>query len=274
MPILNDCAILLERLRARAPLVHHLTNYVTVNDCANVTLAIGGSPIMATAIEEAGAIARISAAVVINIGTLNRDSVESMLAAGKSANAHGVPVVFDPVGAGASTLRSETTARILAEVRLAVIRGNISEIRAAGGLTAHSKGVDAGSDDAETDAGEIARRLAAKAGCVVAVTGPVDAISDGQRTLHVANGRPELSKISGTGCMCTSLVGAFVGTEPGLPLAAAAAALLCMGIAGEIAFADAGARGLGSYRQAILDAISRMDAETLMRMGRIREAEN
>ncbi len=274
MTILNDCAILLERLRERVPLVHHLTNYVTVNDCANVTLAIGASPIMATAIEEAGAIAQISAAVVINIGTLNPDGVQAMLAAGKSANAHGVPVVFDPVGAGASTLRSETTARILAELKLAVIRGNISEVRAAGGLTAHTKGVDAGRDDAGSDAGECARALAKKAGCVVAVTGPVDVISDGRTTLQIANGRPELSKISGTGCMCTSLVGAFVGTEPGEPLLAAAAALLCMGIAGETAFARAGAAGLGSYRLAVMDAIGRMDGETLIGMGRISETEN
>ncbi len=272
MSILNECAELLERLRERAPLVHHLTNYVTVNDCANVTLAIGASPIMATAIEEAAGIAGISSAVVVNIGTLNRDTVASMLAAGKSANARGVPVVFDPVGAGASSLRSETTARILAEVKLAVIRGNISEIRAAGGLEAHTKGVDAGSPDVGADAGESARLLADKTRAVVAVTGPVDAITDGQRRLFVANGHPHLAKISGTGCMCSSLVGAFVGADPGRPLLGTAAALLCMGIAGDIAHEKAGGAGLGTFRLAVMDAISGMRGETLLARGKIRES--
>lgn len=272
MPTINDCARLMNQVRERRPLVHHLTNYVTVNDCANATLAIGGSPIMATAIEEAGDIAAIASAVVLNIGTLDADSVASMIAAGKSANAGGVPVVFDPVGAGASAFRSDTTARILGEVKVAVIRGNISEIRAASGLAAHTKGVDAGSGDQDADAGQVAAGLARKARCIVVVTGARDAVSDGTVTVLVDNGVEILSRVSGTGCMCTSLVGAFVGAESGQPLAAAAAAILAMGVAGEIAFEKAGAAGLGSYRQAIIDALSLMDGETLARKGRIGEA--
>lgn len=272
MPLINDCADLLERVRERGPLVHHLTNYVTVNDCANATLAIGGSPIMATAIEEAGEIAAIASAVVLNIGTLSQDIVASMLAAGKSANARGVPVVLDPVGAGASAYRSRTTARILEQVKVDVVRGNISEIRAANGLAAHTKGVDAGQDDQDADAGLVAADLARKAGCVVVVTGARDVISDGGATLVVGNGVEMLSKISGTGCMCTSLVGAFVGAEPGRALVGAAAAILCMGIAGEIAFEKSGRAGLGSYRQAVIDALSLMDGETLARKGIIGEA--
>lgn len=272
MSIVHDCARLLENLRERCPLVHHLTNYVTVNDCANATLAIGGSPIMATAIEEADDIAAISSAVVLNIGTLGREIVASMIAAGKSANAKGIPVVFDPVGAGASPFRSDTTARILEEVKLSVIRGNISEIRAASGLASHTKGVDADRDDLGTDAGQIAAGLAKKAGSVVAVTGQKDAISDGAATFFVSNGNAMLAKISGTGCMCTSLVGAFVGSEPSQPLTAAVAAIACMGIAGEIAFEKAGKTGLGGYRQAVMDALSLMDGNKLLEMGKISEA--
>lgn len=271
MSILEECAELPERVRTLRPLVHHLTNYVTVNDCANVTLAIGASPIMATAIEEVGEIAAMSSAVVLNIGTLHSDVVVSMLAAGKAANAAGVPVVLDPVGAGASALRSATTERLLGEVKVTVIRGNISEIRAASGLPAHTKGVDADSGDQNADAGRIAADLAAKMDCTVVVTGAVDAVSDGRSTIFIGNGHPMLSSISGTGCMCTSLAGAFVGAAPKRPLAAAAAAILAMGIAGEIAYAKAGSLGLGSYRQAVMDAVSLMTGQTIFAMGNIRE---
>ncbi len=272
MNILPDCAALLERLRERAPLVHHLTNYVTVNDCANVTLAIGGSPIMAIAPEEAAEIAAAASSLVLNIGSLTAEFVDAMLAAGKGANAKGVPVVFDPVGAGASAFRRACTARLLAEVEVAVIRGNISEIRAVGGLASSGKGVDADPGDRGADAEQVALTVARERRCVVAVTGPCDAVSDGTSVVVVENGHPMLAKVSGTGCMCTSLVGAFLGADPRRPLLAAAAALLCMGVAGEIAFARAGGAGYGSYRQAVMDAVSQLDAGTLLAMGKVRQA--
>ena len=272
MNTLNDCATLLGRVREARPLVHHLTNYVTVNDCANVTLAVGASPIMANAIDEAGDIASIASSVVLNIGTLNRDMLASMLAAGKRANDAGVPVVFDPVGAGASALRNEATETILGEVKIAVVRGNISEIRAAGGMASHTKGVDADAGDMTSDAVHIAASLAARTGCIVAITGKEDVVSDGGKTYLVANGNRMLSNISGTGCMCTSLVGAFAGAAPDELLRGAVGALLCMGIAGEIAFEKAGATGIGSYRAAVMDAISLMDGETLLERGIVREA--
>ena len=274
MNVVHECAALLDSVRSRHPLVHHLTNYVTVNDCANITLAIGGSPIMATAIEEAEEIARIASSVVINIGTLSADSVASMIAAGMGANRKGIPVIFDPVGAGASAFRSRTTARILNEVGVAVIRGNISEICAAGGADSHTKGVDADNRDMNADKGRIAAALARERNCVVAVTGAEDVITDGQRTIRVRNGHAMLARVSGTGCMCTSLVGAFLGAEPARPVQAAAAALLCMGIAGEIAFGKAGNLGLGSFRQALVDAISVMDVETVVALGRAVETEH
>lgn len=273
MTILENCIELLANVRRQRPLVHHLTNYVTVNDCANVTLAIGGSPVMADDVEEAGEMAAIASSVVLNIGTLNTRTIGSMLAAGKTANTNGAPVVFDPVGAGATTLRNTTTARILDEVKVAVLRGNISEIRSVAGLAAHTKGVDADSVDGDVDSGSLAADLARKLRCVVAITGARDAISDGRKIVYVENGHAMLADISGTGCMCSSLVGAFVGATPGQPLLGAATAILCMGVAGEVAFIKAGNLGTGSYHAAIMDVISRMDERILLEKGRISEAD-
>lgn len=270
-----EFASLVELVREKKPLVHHITNYVTVNDCANITLAIGASPIMADALEEAADIAEISASVVLNMGTLNTRTIESMVAAGKSANAAGIPVVFDPVGAGASSLRNSAVDRIMREVRVAVLRGNASEIRHISGMQANTRGVDAADSDQAGGveaAGSMARALARKLNCVVAVTGPVDAVSDGKRTVFIKAGHPSMSGITGTGCMCSSLVGSFCGACPEKPLEATVAALLSMGVAGELAFEEAGRQGSGSLRVAILDAISKMDADTLIRKGRYHEA--
>ncbi|GHV52101.1 hydroxyethylthiazole kinase [Synergistales bacterium] len=263
-------AAILNDLRAKRPLVHHITNYVTVNDCANITLAIGASPIMADAAEEAGDIAAISSSLVLNMGTLNSRTLESMIIAGRSANANGVPVIFDPVGAGASKLRNDAAARVLSEVRIGVLRGNISEIRFIGGIGAGAKGVDADAEDANADAAEIALSLARRLKCVVAITGAVDAVSDGARTAGIENGCPAMSGITGTGCMCSSLVGSFCGTR-GDSFDETVAALLSMGIAGEIAYEKTG-NALGSFRAAIIDAISRLDAQTLVRRAKLYEA--
>ncbi len=268
----QEFASLLKIVREKRPLVHHITNYVTVNDCANITLAIGASPIMADAIEEAGDIAAISSAVVLNIGTLSSRTVESMIAAGKSANRKDIPVAFDPVGAGASSFRNDATERILKEVHVDVLRGNISEVRFVSGLSSSAKGVDASLDDAGGDAVQIARNLALRLGCVVAITGAIDSVSDGVRTVQIQNGNPALSSITGTGCMCSSLVGSFCGAAPKSLFAATVTALLCMGIAGEIAYEKAGATGNGSFHSAILDAVSKMDEDTLNGRMRWREA--
>lgn len=258
----REMAQLLTLVRSQRPLVHHITNYVTVNDCANITLSIGASPIMADAIEEAGDMAAIASAVVLNIGTLNSRTIEAMLIAGKSANQNGIPVVFDPVGAGASKLRNEAAARILNEVKVAVVRGNLSEVRFIAGLSANTKGVDASEQDGG-DTAEIARNLAQRLGCVVAITGAVDTVSDGKRTMHIHNGHPALSGVTGTGCMCSSLIGSFCGAMPNQALEGTVAALLCMGIAGELAYEKAGQVGNGSFHIGILDAISKMDANIL-----------
>ena len=265
---------LLQVLRSEKPLIHHITNYVTVNDCANITLGIGASPIMADSLSEAADIAAMSKALVLNMGTMNERTVSSMLAAGQAANAAGVPVVFDPVGAGASAFRNDTAARILETVKITVLRGNISEIRFLAGLSSSTKGVDAADSDVTTqdDAVSVAKSAAKRFGCVAAITGAVDVISDGERELCIANGHPMLSALTGTGCMCSSLIGSFCGAAPHDPLAACTAALLTMGISGELAFEKAGALGNGSFRVALHDAVSRMDADTLKGRAKLYEA--
>ena len=272
--ITEKIAELFSEIRAKKPLVHHITNYVTVNDCANITLAIGASPVMADAPEEAADIARIASALVLNMGTLNARTVASMLAAGKAANEAGVPVVFDPVGAGASAFRNQTAARILNEVKISVLRGNISEIRFLAGLRAETKGVDAAESDMRGTASSVAlaKELAARLGCVIAITGAVDVVSDGEKTVFIQNGHPKLSELTGTGCMCSSLIGSFCGTAPHIPLEATIAALLSMGIAGEIAYEAAGLRGNGSFRAALHDAMSLMNAEIITRRAQLYEA--
>ena len=264
----------LEAVRRKKPLVHHITNYVTVNDCANVTLAVGASPIMADDIGEVEAITSIASALVLNIGTLNERTVRSMLAAGKKANERKIPVVFDPVGAGASQLRNQTTEQILREVKISVLRGNMSEIRFVAGLGAATKGVDVSDADLRggPEAGRsVAEAVAKKLGCVAAITGATDILSDGRRTLFLENGTKLLSRVTGTGCMCTSLVGSFCGASEDF-LLAAAGGVLCMSIAGEIAVEKTGAAGSGSFHMAVIDAVSNMTAATLEGRAKIHEA--
>jgi hydroxyethylthiazole kinase len=269
---------LLNKVRERKPLIHHITNYVTVNDCANITLGIGASPVMADATPEAADIAAISGAVVLNIGTLKERTIPSMVTAGKSANAKGIPVVLDPVGVGASKFRNDTAAHLISEIKLSVLRGNISEIKFMAGLDSETKGVDASENDIANadDAGLIAKGLAKKLGCVVVISGAVDIISDGNKIIYIENGHPMLGSLSGTGCMCSSLIGSFCGALPVAstdePFMAAAAAMACMGVAGELAHENAGRFGSGSFHFALHDAVSRMDAETLERMAKYREA--
>jgi hydroxyethylthiazole kinase len=271
MDKLGEMAAVLSEIRDKGPLVHHITNYVTVNDCANITLAAGASPVMADSPEESGEIAAISSSLVLNIGTLSSGAVESMIIAGRSANRAGIPVVFDPVGAGASRLRNGAAARILDEVRVAALRGNISEAGFILGTGAGARGVDA-SDADGGDSGRAAAELASRLGCVVAVTGAVDAVSDGERTFMIENGHPFMAKVTGTGCMCSSLVGAFLGASPRPALESVAAAIATMGVAGEIAYERAGILGSGSFRAALMDAVSVMTEEIFVKRAKIYEA--
>ena len=261
---------ILAEVRRLTPLVHCITNYVTVNDCANILLASGASPIMADDPGEVEEITSLCGALVVNIGTLNAHTIPSMFLAGKRANTLSKPVVLDPVGAGASTLRTETALRLIDEVRFTVIRGNISEIKtlALGGASA--RGVDADIADAvttETMDGAVAfaRAYALKTGAVVAITGPVDIATDGSRTYLVRNGHLLMSRITGSGCMLTALLGAFLAVNPEEPLDATAAALCAMGLAGESAYRSYTARrsGNSTYRNDLIDAVFGMTASVL-----------
>jgi hydroxyethylthiazole kinase len=269
-PITKDAAEILAKVRRQSPLVHNITNYVTVNDCANALLAAGASPIMADEIDEAANITSISSALVLNIGTLNRRTVESMLASGKKANELGIPVVLDPVGAGASALRNRTVSELLRRIRVTVLRGNLSEMSFLAGIRSATKGVDASESDRENDAGAVAAALARKYRCAAAVTGAVDALSDGERVIKIRNGHPMLSRVTGTGCMTSALTGACAAA--GNPLAAAAAAVAAMGIAGELAFETAGNAGTGSFHIAVIDALSRLGPALFERRAKIDEA--
>ena len=215
-------------VRTKSPLIHNITNYVTVNDCANMVLACGASPIMADDAAEVEDITTICGGLNINIGTLNSRTIESMLKAGKKANVLGHPVVLDPVGAGASALRTETAYRLLDEVRFTVIRGNISEVKTLASGAGTTKGVDADVADRVTEenldgAVAFAKAFAAKTGAVVAITGAIDIVADGAKAYCIRNGHPMMSAITGTGCQLSALTAAFVTANPGHPLEAAAA---------------------------------------------------
>ena len=258
-----------ENVREKCPLIHNITNYVTVNDCANIILACGASPIMADDMEEVAEITTICAGLNINIGTLNSRTIESMLIAGKKANELNHPVVLDPVGAGASKLRTQTAIKLLNEVKLTVIRGNISEIKtlALGGGT--TKGVDADVADKVTqenldDVVAFAKAFAAKTGAVIAITGAIDIVADQNKAYCIYNGHPVMSSITGTGCQLSAMTAAFVTANSENPLEAAAAAVCAMGYAGEIAHSRLSEKdGNSSCRNYIIDAIYNMTPDML-----------
>lgn len=257
-------------VREQVPLVHCITNYVTVNDCANILLACGGSPIMADDEQEVEEITSVCGGLTINIGTLNSRTVKSMMLAGKRANALGHPVLLDPVGVGASALRTRTAIKLLETVRFTVVRGNISEIKTLALGSGNTKGVDADVSDAVTEenmerviafTGEFSR----KTGAVTVITGAVDLAVDGKRAYVIRNGHPMMSKVTGTGCMLSAMMAAYLTANKDTPLQAAAAAVCAMGIAGERAYEKmlAAHGGSGSYRMFLMDEISNMNAEIL-----------
>lgn len=264
--MLKEC---LENVRKTVPLVHNITNYVTVNDVANVLLAGGGSPIMSDEAEDVEDITSVCGGLNINIGTLHKTSIEGMFRAGKKANELGHPVLLDPVGAGASALRTNTALELMKELRLAVIRGNISEIKTLALGSGTTKGVDADVADAVTeenldDAAEFVKEFARKTGSIIAVTGAIDLVSDGEKCYVIRNGRPEMGKITGTGCQLSGMMTAYVTANPENRLEAAAAAVCVMGLAGEIGWERMQeGDGNATYRNRIIDAIYNMTGEEL-----------
>ena len=260
---------MLENVRAKSPLVHNITNYVTVNDVANVLLAAGGSPIMSDDADDVEDITSICGGLNINIGTLNKNTIPSMFLAGKKANALGHIVLLDPVGAGASRLRTDTANRLMQEVRFDAVRGNISEIKTLCTGSGSTKGVDADAVDAVTEENldngvQLVKTFAAQTGCIIAVTGAIDLVSDGERCWCIRNGRAEMSRITGTGCQLSALMTAFLVANPDRKLDAAAAAVCMMGLAGEIGWANMQPRdGNSTYRNRIIDAIFNMTGDAL-----------
>ena len=258
----------LSLVRERAPLVQCITNFVTVNDCANIILAAGGSPSMADDVREAAEAVRGSAALVCNLGAIA--AVDAMVSAGKTANELGKPVVLDPVAAGNTALRRQESGRLLAGVKFAAIRGNASEIRALARGELAGSGVDVEAGDAVTEENlprtvEMARSLARRTGAVVAVSGPIDVVSDGARTAVIRNGCATMARITGSGCMLSALLGAFCGGAPDQIFETTCAAVAAMGVAGELAEARRLKNGTGNatFRTDLIDAIFNMTAEQL-----------
>ena len=249
-----NAAEVLRRLAEDKPLVHHITNYVTVNLVANVTLCTGALPVMAHSAEEVEEMEGLASALVLNIGTLDSRQIEAMLLAGKTANERGIPIVLDPVGAGATKLRTRTAERLLSELRVAAVCGNAGEIATLAGLSAEVRGVESLAGDAREAATQAARAL----GVTVAATGPTDYVSDGDRLLAVENGHPLMSRIVGSGCASTAVVGCFAAAGGGDP-ETLAAALAYFGRAGEVAAGKAD--GPGTFDPRFLDALFRLSGD-------------
>ncbi len=267
----------LENVREQVPLVHCITNYVTVNDCANALLACGASPIMSDEPSDVSDITSICNALVLNIGTLNTRSIAAMLVAGERAGELNHPMVLDPVGAGASELRTKTASMLLDELPITVIRGNMSEIKALAGAASSTRGVDVNPDDAVSEdnlseSSSFARDLADKTDAIVAITGSIDIVADAQRAFAVRNGAAIMGKITGAGCMLTCVVAAYAAANPEDRLEAVAAALVNEGLAGQMA-ADrmTKADGNGTFRTYLLDALYNMTGDALEQGARIEE---
>lgn len=255
---------LLGRVRAKKPVIHHLTNWVTIYDCANIVKAFGASPVMAHAPEEVAEMAGIASALVLNIGTLTPEFVESMKKAAKAANKKGIPVILDVCGAGATKLRDEKCAELLKETKIDIIKGNASEIARVAGEDVKTKGVD--SSDVGMNLEEIAAVLAKKRGCTVVVTGKADIVADGSRCMLVGNGDEMLTHVVGTGCMAASVIGTFAAVEKDLA-EAAAAGLACYEVAAERA--AKGAKGPGSFKERLFDEVFALDGDAADRSAKV-----
>ncbi|MGL5257060.1 MAG: hydroxyethylthiazole kinase [Proteocatella sp.] len=260
---------MLGNVRTMGPLVHNITNYVTVNDCANILIACGGAPIMADDALEVEEITSICSALNINIGTLNQRTIESMVLAGKKSNELSHPIVLDPVGAGASKLRTDTANRLLQEVKFSVIRGNISEIKTLALGSGTTKGVDADISDVVTAENmdsviAFAKSFAAKMDCVIVITGAIDIVTDKEKAYVISNGHPMMSEITGSGCMLSAVLGAFIGANKENILEASASAVCTMGLCGEMAFARLKeCDGNSTYRNYLIDEIYNLNEEVL-----------
>jgi hydroxyethylthiazole kinase len=254
----------LAAVRDKRPLIHNITNFVVMNYTANALLAMGASPVMAHAANEVEEMVSLAGALVLNIGTLTEEWVESMIRAGRKACALKIPVVLDPVGSGATTFRTRSARRIIAETRPVVVRGNASEVLSLADASSKTRGVDSAHSVGQATA--VAQALALELEATLAITGPEDLVTDGTRVIRIANGHPLMGRVTGTGCAATVTIGAFLAVDPD-PVRAAATALAYFGLAGEVAARHAAAPG--SFMIQMLDALYTITPEQLEKGCRI-----
>lgn len=265
---------ILDNVKRRHPIIHSITNYVTANDCANILIAVGASPIMSDNASETEDISAIISGLNINIGTPREGSLSVMLSAGKYANMLSHPVVLDPVGVGASVFRRDMARQLLSKVNLSVIRCNFSELKTLALDARMSKGIDADIDDEVSEKNllpyvKLVKAFSEKTNAVVAVSGGIDIVADGDRAFCIFNGHPMMRSVTGTGCQLSAIVAAFAASNPDNILKATAAAFCTMGICGEIAYERLSALdGSAAYRGYIIDAAYNMDGETLEKRAR------
>jgi hydroxyethylthiazole kinase len=259
------CADLLSRVRSRRPLVHHITNSVTINDCANITICTGGAPVMTSAIEEAAEMVKAAGALVLNTGTISIGQLEAMLVAGAQANITGIPIVLDPVGVGATRLRTDCVTRLLKDLDIAILKGNAGEIGVISGIGGSVRGVDSGG--VTGDPVRIVRECVRRTGAVVVMSGEIDIVADTNRVFLVENGTSMMGQLSGTGCMASSVTGAFAAVEDDRTVASAAA-LATFGRAGERAAMKA--YGPYSFRTALFDELFTLTEKDLAHHARVR----
>ena len=255
----------METTRGTNPLVHHITNYVTVNDCANVCICAHGSPVMTDEAKDIPEMVKISSAVVLNIGTLNERTVESMIVAGKTANSLGIPVILDPVGVGATKYRTDTAVEIIEKCNPSVIKGNGAEIGVLSGLGGEVKGVD--SQSTSCDSGQAVKELSLKYGCIIAASGPIDYVSDGNSVYELSNGCEYQGFVSGTGCMLSSVIGCYVGAC-NASAESVISAISVFNIAAELALKNS--NGPGSFKTALLDSLFSLKPEIVEKMVKIK----
>jgi hydroxyethylthiazole kinase len=261
-----DLKALLKGIRNEKPLIHNITNYVVMNFTANSLLAMGASPVMAHAANEVEEMVALSKALVINIGTLSDPWIAAMLLAGKKANKLNLPIILDPVGSGATSLRTNTFKMLSRELKITIVRGNASEILSISSTKSTTKGVDAIHD--VEHASNTARNMARELGCVVAITGPVDLITDGNSVIRCHNGTPLLGRVTGTGCASTATIAAFSAVTDD-PVLAASAGLAFFGLAGEVAAKHA--QSPGSFMIALLDALNDISPDEFQVGARLEE---
>ena len=273
--LLNKIDEYLTQIKERNPLTHCITNSVTINDCANAVLAIGGSPFMAEDAEELAEVVTIADVLVINIGKLSKEQINSMHVSAKVANETKTPIVLDPVGVGVTQLRNKTALDLIIDYDIAAVRGNISEIKSIAKLVGvidennTAKGVDVNVDDIITEEnlsanGEIIKELANKLNTTILASGPIDILSDGTTTVAIDNGDDMMPLITGSGCMLSSIVGTCVGGST--PLEGTLIAILAMNLAGEKARAKVEEKdeGTGSFRTYLIDYLYKTNAESLV----------